>query len=140
MESKKLIQNRFLLAAAIYNLVWGTHVVVWPKFYFALFQIPLPNYPEFWQCIGMIVAVYGLGYLIAATDPQRHWPIVFVGLLGKIFGPIGFLKALALGKLPMAFGVIIFFNDVIWWIPFGVCLWKVLQCHLDAQYRKTLVR
>ena len=49
-----------------------------------------PNYPELWQCIGMIVGVYGIGYLAASTDPVRHWPIVLVGFLGKIFGPIGY--------------------------------------------------
>ena len=42
----------------------------------------------------MIVGVYGIGYAIASTDPLRHWPIVLVNSLGKIFGPIGFAQAL----------------------------------------------
>ena len=45
--------------------------------------------------MGMIVGVYGIGYLIAARDPRTHWPIVLVGLLGKVFGPIGFVALLA---------------------------------------------
>jgi hypothetical protein len=40
-----------------------------------------------WQCLGMVIGVYGVGYFIASRDPVRHWPIVFVGLLGKIFWP-----------------------------------------------------
>ena len=29
----------------------------------------------------MIVGVYGIGYIIAAGNPYKHWPIIFVGLL-----------------------------------------------------------
>ena len=39
-----------------------------------------PRYPQIWQCVGMIVGVYGVGYLVAASDPLRHWPIVLVGM------------------------------------------------------------
>jgi hypothetical protein len=67
------------------------------------------------QCVGMIVGVYGIGYLIAASDPLRHWPIVLVGFLGKIFGPIGFLAAGLRGDLPWSWGVTILSNDLIWW-------------------------
>ncbi|MEZ6132826.1 MAG: hypothetical protein R3C59_29510 [Planctomycetaceae bacterium] len=125
---------RVLIAAAIYNLAWGGFAIAWPL---ALFRWtgfePLPIYPEFWQCIGMIVGVYGVGYAIAATDPFRHWPIVLVGLLGKIFGPLGFAAAALDGRLPAALGWTILTNDVIWWIPFVVILWsaaKASQCRM----------
>ena len=45
--------------------------------------------------VAFVATVYGVGYAVAARDPLRHWPIVFVGLLGKILGPIGFAQALA---------------------------------------------
>lgn len=70
----------------------------------------------------MIVGVYGVGYGIAARDPFRHWPIVLVGLLGKIFGPIGFVGAVTSGRFPLAMGWTIVTNDLIWWLPFGVIL------------------
>ena len=70
----------------------------------------------------MVVGVYGVGYLIAAADPVRHWPIVFVGLLGKVLGPLGFLSAATRGDLPWVFGVTIMTNDLIWWFPFAAIL------------------
>jgi hypothetical protein len=70
----------------------------------------------------MIVGVYGVGYLAAASDHRRHWPIVLVGLLGKVLGPLGFGVALIRGELPAAFGVTILTNDLIWWIPFALML------------------
>src|SRR5262249_18880392 len=78
-----------LTAAGVYNLVWGSWVILSPAAVFRWAGMPPTNYPQIWQCVGMIVGVYGIGYLIAARDPFRHWPIVFVGLLGKVLGPVG---------------------------------------------------
>lgn len=111
-----------LVLAGVYNIIWGALVVLFPNLAFNLFNLEPPIYPELWQCIGMIVGVYGVGYLAASTDPLRHWPIILVGLLGKIFGPIGFLKALWDGVFPLEFGILIIFNDLIWWLPFGLIL------------------
>jgi hypothetical protein len=111
--------KRWLLAAAAYNLAFGVFAIGFPGALFAWAGMPAPNYPELWQCIGMIVGVYGLGYAIAAQDPLRHWPIVLVGFLGKILGPLGFAKALVVGSLPLKFGAILLSNDLLWWVPFG---------------------
>jgi hypothetical protein len=82
-----------------------------------------PRYPQIWQCLGMVVGVYGVGYWIAAGDPARHWPIVLVGLLGKVLGPIGFLLAAMRGELPWSFGLVNVTNDLIWWAPFTAALY-----------------
>lgn len=112
-----------LAAAAGYNLAWGAWVVLWPNHYFDLVGMDRPLHPSIWQCVGMIVGVYGLGYAIAATNPLRHWPIVFVGLLGKLFGPLGYVDGALIRKnLDPAFGWTIPTNDLVWWLPFGLIL------------------
>jgi hypothetical protein len=111
-----------LRVAAIYNILWGAFMVVFPLTVFRVLGMALPNYPEIWQCVGMIVGVYGVGYWIAARNPVVHWPIVLVGLLGKVLGPIGFLQAAIEGRLPWSFGLINVTNDLIWWIPFSLIL------------------
>jgi len=108
--------------AAIYNLPWGAYIDLFPLSAFRILNMDPPNYPQIWQCVGMIVGVYGIGYGIAAMDPLRHWPIVLVGLLGKVFGPIGFAQAAASGTLPWRFGLICLSNDLIWWVPFTLIL------------------
>ena len=116
-----------LYMAGVYNIAWGGVAILFPLWVFRVTGMELPHYPEFWQCIGMIVGVYGIGYLIAASDPIRHWPIVLVGFLGKVLGPIGFAEALWSERLPLAFGFNIVTNDLIWWIPFFLILssaWK----------------
>ena len=66
-----------------------------------------------WQCLGMVIGVFGIGYLCASRDPVRHWPIVLVGFLGKIFGPVGFLWTASRGEIPWMFGATIPTNDLI---------------------------
>lgn len=112
---------------AVYNVLWGGLVVLFPFAVFSVLGMELPNYPRIWQCVGMMVGVYGVGYALAALDPLRHWPIVFVGLLGKIFGPIGFLAAVIEGALPLSFGLVILTNDLIWWGPFALILLKAYR-------------
>lgn len=125
-----------LKAAGIYNLLWGIFAIVFPTaiFRWAGFD-PLPEYPELWQCIGMIVGVYGVGYWIAGTNPYRHWPIVLVGLLGKILGPIGFVAAVLSERFPASMGWTILTNDLIWWVPFVVILFGAAR---DSQARSTM--
>jgi hypothetical protein len=127
-----------LRAAGLYNLVWGLFVILFPLAIFAWTGMQPPRYPEIWQCVGMIVGVYGIGYLIAAEDPFRHWPIVLVGLLGKIFGPIGFISAVRSGALPLAWGWTIVTNDLIWWVPFAAILYHCFRHETDTSCGDTV--
>ena len=114
----------WLLAAGVYNIVWGSVVVVAPDFPFALAGMPALAQPgrAIWQCLGMVLAAYGLGYIAASRAPLRHWPIVFVGLFGKVMGPIGFVWSAYQGTIAWKFGTTILTNDLLWWIPFGLML------------------
>jgi peroxiredoxin len=122
-DSKPSPWMQYVLAlAAAYNLIWGAAAVLFPYALFRWAGMEQPSYPELWQCIGMIIAVYGVGYAVASMNPYRHWPIVLVGLLAKIFGPIGFLQAALHGRLPWRAGWLIVANDLIWWVPFSLIL------------------
>lgn len=121
-----------LAVAGGYNILWGAAVIAFPTWAFRLFGLDSPRYPEIWQCVGMMVGVYGVGYLIASSNPSRHWAIVFVGLLGKILGPIGFAYSALNNALPWNWGWIIVFNDLIWWIPFGYVLYMAANKNSDS--------
>lgn len=124
-----------LALAAAYNLAWGAWVVLDPLALFRLGGIAPPAYPAIWQCVGMIVGVYGVGYAIAATAPLRHWPIVLVGLLGKVLGPIGFARALADDVFPTLWGWTILANDLVWWLPFSLILAAAYRGHHGSTRR-----
>ena len=121
-----------LWLAAAYNLGFGAFAVLWPSGWFELGGMETPKQLYLWQCIGMIVGVYGIGYACAARNPTRHWPIVLVGLLGKVLGPIGFVDAATRGVVPWRAGWLIISNDLIWWVPFSALLLRSRRLHRDG--------
>ena len=112
-----------LKVASIYNIIWGAWVVLFPLHFFDLVGMEHPIHLVISQGMGMVIGVYGLGYWWASYSPVRHWPIVAVGFLGKIFGPAGFVMNYLQGTIPGSFGYTLITNDLIWWIPFGLILW-----------------
>ncbi|MFZ4576727.1 MAG: hypothetical protein ACOYN0_20280, partial [Phycisphaerales bacterium] len=120
----------WLVAAAAYNIIWGGVMVLAPQWSLRALGVELADarvWPQLWACIGMIVGVYGVGYAIASRDPARHWPIVLVGLLGKVLGPIGFVSSAVKGELPWSMGATILTNDLVWWVPFALMLWHAAK-------------
>ena len=96
----------WLLAAALYNLAWGSAVA-------------LAGPSVAWRCVGMLVLVWAPAYWWAGRDPLRHAHVVALGLLGKVLGPLGFVVCAATGALPLSFGFVVLANDVIWWPAFA---------------------
>ena len=121
-----------LRLAAIYNLLWGFWVVVFPNQFFDFTGMAPINHVMIWQGMGMVIGVYGLGYWWASYNALKHWPIVAVGFLGKIFGPIGFFYNYFKNEVPFEFFYTLIINDFIWWIPFIYILKKV---HYEYQWQ-----
>ena len=119
--------NLTLKIAAVYNLLWGAWVILFPAHFFQLTGMDPINHELVWQGMGMVIGVYGLGYWWASSDPIKHWPIIAVGLAGKIFGPIGFFYNYLAGNVPVEFMYTLITNDFIWWIPFYLILKRAYQ-------------
>ncbi|MFN4244143.1 MAG: alkyl hydroperoxide reductase [Tepidisphaerales bacterium] len=123
----RIYRASFLLAA-IYNVLWGTAVILFPTLPFRLAGLPLPDPVGLllWQCIGMFVLVYAVGYAYLWHDPLRYAPFALVATLGKIFGPIGWLWAYTQGIVPLHTGLTILTNDVLWWPVWFPFVYKTL--------------
>jgi hypothetical protein len=114
-------------AASFYNLLWGAVNILFPRLFFDLLGMPAPSFLPIWQVVGMFVLVYAPAYWWAARRPWTHRHLVLIGLLGKLLGPMGFVWAVAVGQLPLAFGLTILTNDLIWWPPFFLYLRDVTR-------------
>ena len=125
MKSTRL--SFILKAAALYNLLWGGLVIAFPNYFFELVGMDPPLHTMIWQGMGMVIGVYGLGYRWAAQDPLTHWPIVAVGFLGKILGPVGFFMNYFHGRVPFEFFYTLITNDFIWWVPFFLILKRAYE-------------
>jgi hypothetical protein len=114
-----------LFLAGVYSLAWGAMICLCPVDSFYLVWAHRPEEPftyRLWQGVGMLVGIYGVGYIIAARDPVRFWPIVLVGLLGKVMAPFGVLYAVVSGEAPAGALTMTYPNDLIWWVPFALIL------------------
>lgn len=81
------------------------------------FEQPLSD-TALWKGTGLVIFLYGIGYGIASTDPERHWAVVAIGLAAKILGPIGMCWAALQGEVPVSVLYLLPVNDVLWWYPF----------------------
>jgi hypothetical protein len=106
----------WLVAAALYNVCSGTAFV-------------LLGGSIAWKAVGMFVLVYAPAYWWASRDPERHAHLVAIGLLGKLLGTVGFVWAAATGRLPLAFGLVILANDLVWLPAFGGFVRRAAQAH-----------
>ena len=125
MKRRKLHQITFTLAG-IYNILWGLWVSIDPNWLFRFAKMDLPNYPEIFVCVGMIVGLYGVVYLEIARRPERGFMLALVGFAGKILGPIGIIYYIYLGKWTFAALIMNVTNDFIWLIPFAIYLYDSL--------------
>jgi hypothetical protein len=108
--------------AGIYNISWGVFTAADPQWLFRFAKMPLDNHPEIFACLGMVIGLYGILYLEVARAPERGWLLAFVGLLGKVLGPIGLLTLIFRGVWPPSTLVLCVTNDFIWWLPFVIYL------------------
>jgi peroxiredoxin len=122
--------------AGLYSLLWAGYLVINPLGIFAGLGLAPPNYVALPQAIGFAIGVMGLGYLVAASNPLRHWGIVLVGLASKLFGATGSWLAVQRGEMPPDSVWMIVVNDLIWCVPFALILQAAYQHSL--QHRRTL--
>ena len=123
--STRLFRIVFVLAGC-YNLAFGVWVGFWPAHLFELLAIEQPRYLPIWSCVGMVVGVYGFLYWHVVWKPDRGRPIVAVGLLGKVLGPIGMALSFS-DTWPLRLALLNLYNDVIWWLPFSLFLIRGTQ-------------
>lgn len=106
--------ERWLKAAAVYNVAWGAANVLCPRRVLSLLGVSSADPPVAWQTVGMMVAAYAPAYWWASRAPVPRAQLVAVGLTGKILGPLGFAWATKTGRLPLRFGFTIATNDLVW--------------------------
>ena len=124
-------------AAAVYNLAWGALAILRPAWFFETIHAARPNNLAIWQALGMMVLVYAPAYWWVGNDPVRHRHLVVIAMLGKLLGPLGFTWGVATHALPLAFGLTILTNDLLWWPAFMVFL--TLAARASGGWRNLLL-
>ena len=123
-----------LILSGIYNIVWGGLVATFPTEFLALggFENPNALTLTLMKGMAMMVAVYGITYIVAAPDYIKYWPVVLAGFLARVLGPMGFLVNVQEGIFTWDIGIMIVFNDLIW-LPFYSLMMYHIYKHLRGK-------
>lgn len=87
--------------AAAFNLLVGLPLLFAPAaFYAAIGQPPPPDILSS-QMVGLLITVFGVGYVMVARDPPRNRNILWLGVLGKTPLPLITWLSIQAGRTPM---------------------------------------
>src|SRR6266404_1516040 len=87
MIARQHFHRVVFVVAGFYNIIWGLYAVIDPQWLFHFARMPQENYPQVFDCIGMVLGLYGVLYLEVARVPERGWVIAAVGLTGRSWVP-----------------------------------------------------
>ncbi len=128
---------RVLFIAGIYHLLFALGANAWPHFCFDWAGIPRPNHPVLWRAAGLVSAVFGVGFLISARDPIRHWPVILLGFAKATLVIVLLVTSIFAEELPAKSLWLALFDDLIWWFPLAAILWATVQAHVGRPPTRT---
>lgn len=103
--------------AGTFNLLAGLCMMVFYHEGYRMLGVPKPALVLPVQVMGILVALFGVGYHLVASNPVENRNLLMLGFWSKALSSIAALAYVMSGKLPMAFVPVLFFSDVIY-LPF----------------------
>jgi len=113
--------------AGVFNLLAGVSMICFYHEGYELLGIAKPELILPVQVMGILVALFGVGYLMVAASPVENRNILLLGMLSKAVASALALYYVAVAVLPWWFSIVVFFADVIYVPPFCVILWRIHQ-------------
>jgi len=114
--------RRLLYFAAIYNLLAGFTMTVLYHEVYMTFGWTKPERMLFTQLVGILVALFGVGYWMVAREPVENRNVLLLGFLSKLLGSVLGLGYVASGKLSLLFFITLIFSDIVYLPFFAVIL------------------
>ena len=113
--------------AGWYNLAAGLAMMILYHEGFKLLGLSKPDFNLPIQLVGLLVAIFGIGYLMVNRSPLDNRNVLLLGFLSKLLGPLLALPFVFDGTLPMSMLIVFFFADTIYLLPF----WLIYR-HIGA--------
>lgn len=105
--SLKSVKTLFLVAGW-YDLVLGVIFGLFFRPIYERFGSTLPNHDAYVQLPAILIAIFGIGFLMVSRGPQRNQSIIALGILMK------------LGFCGVVLGHVLFGSTIPFYIPFAV--------------------
>ena len=117
---------RWLLRfAGTFNLLAGLSMISLYHEGFKLLGVQKPALILPVQVMGILVALFGVGYHLVASNPVENRNILMLGWWSKALSSLAALWYVIGNQLPWWFAVVVFFADMIYLPPFYVILRRI---------------
>lgn len=114
---------RFVLRfAGTFNLLAGAGMVCLYHEGYELLGVDKPDLTLPVQVMGILVALFGVGYHLVASNPIENRHLLALGFFSKALSSVAALRYIIRGPLPWWFAIVLFFSDVIYLPPFYVIM------------------
>ena len=127
---------RFVLRfAGTFNLLAGGCMFCFYHEGYKLLGVPKPELILPVQVMGILVALFGVGYHLVASRPVENRNLLMLGFWSKALSSIVALWYVPFGPLPVWFVPVVFFSDVIYLPPFFVIMRRLYRLAAEEQAR-----
>lgn len=125
-EKPLLSWMKFVLRfVAVYNVLAGLFMLILRHETYDMIGMPHPEVDFPIQLVGILVALFGVGYYMVAKNPVENRNVLLLGLLSKFCGSCLGTYYVVRGILPVKFVLVYFFADVIYLVPFLLILLRL---------------
>lgn len=111
--------------AGYWNLLAGLSMILFYHEGFKALGATKPNPPFSTQILGVLVALFGWGYHLVASDPIKNRNLLMLGFWSKAAATILSVVYVAAGRLPWWFTLVVFLADTIYLPPFFLILRRI---------------
>lgn len=118
---------RFVLRlAGTYNVLAGLSMICFYHEGYRLLGVPKPDLVLPIQGMGVLVALFGVGYHLVASDPLENRSVLVLGFWSKLLAPGLALRFVLDGSLPWWFVIVLVFSDL-GYLPFFYLIMRRLR-------------
>jgi hypothetical protein len=119
--------NFVLRFVAVYNVLAGVNMFCFYHESYKAMGVAKPELNLPIQLVGVLVALFGVGYWMVANNPVENRNILLLGFWSKLLGSVLGIYYVSAGKLAPIFLAILFFSDIIYLPPFYVILRRLFR-------------
>lgn len=119
---------RFVLRlAGTYNLLAGVGLLVFYHECYKALGIPKPDLILPTQIVGVMVALFGVGYWMVVLSPVENRNVLALGFLSKALGSLLGVIYVLKGQLPLMFLPVLLVADIMYLPPFWIILRRLYR-------------
>ena len=125
MKPLSLWMTVLLRFAGVFNLLAGAGMICLYHEGFRMLGVEKPELALPVQVMGILVGLFGVGYLLVAANPVENRNILLLGFWSKALSSLAalwYVTPWAAHPLPLWFAGVVFFADMIYLPPFYVIL------------------